>query len=193
MITLTDAAPETVEIDGRSRFIDTDFRTWIRISEIMSDRHIEPTQRLLKALPLCYPAGVPKNGAEALRQMLAFFKCESVCETASDTGGGTDAGRERGRAIYSFKYDAPYIIAAFWQQYGIDLTSAKLHWWLFRALFDALGDDTRFMKILGYRTVDTSDIKDKKRKRHYSKLKRIYALPDDRTEEEKEADWGAAF
>lgn len=68
-----------------------------------------------------------------------------------------------------------------------------LHWWEFRALFQGLKDDNKIVKIMGYRGIDLSKIKDKEEKARYKKLKKIYALPDMRTEQQKEADFGAAF
>jgi hypothetical protein len=44
-----------------------------------------------------------------------------------------------------------------------------------------------------YRAVDLSKIKDKDQKEHYKKLKIKYALPDNRTEEEKEQDFANAL
>ena len=41
--------------------------------------------------------------------------------------------------------------------------------------------------------MDLSKIKDKNMKKQYKELKAIYALPDMRTEEEKENDFAEAF
>ena len=46
---------------------------------------------------------------------------------------------------------------------------------------------------MGYRSIDLSKIKDKEQKAYYRKLKRDFALPDNRTEEEKERDFAEAF
>lgn len=79
-------------------------------------------------------------------------------------------------------------------QYGINLqTIPYLHWWEFKALFTGLKEDNLIVKIMGYRAMDLSKIKDKDEKKYYKKLKRLYALPDMRTEEQKEADFGRAF
>ena len=80
------------------------------------------------------------------------------------------------------------------QQYGIDLQDIEyLHWWKFKALFNGLAENTQFVKIMGYRAMDISKIKDKKEKKRYRELQRLYALPDMRTEEEKEYDFAEAF
>ena len=46
---------------------------------------------------------------------------------------------------------------------------------------------------MGYRATELNTIKDKETKKFYKKMKKIYALPDMRTEEEKEYDFGEAF
>ena len=56
-----------------------------------------------------------------------------------------------------FTQDAPYIYAAFKEQYGMDLTEKEsLHWWKFMVLFGSLGEDTKMSKIMYYRQVNTS-------------------------------------
>ena len=52
---------------------------------------------------------------------------------------------------------------------------------------------TKLVEIMGYRAIDLSKIKDKEEKKRYKNLKKIYQLPDMRTAEEKEADFGKAF
>jgi len=98
-------------------------------------------------------------------------------------GGGNDKksglSKKRGnkKRIYDFEYDAPYIYAAFLAQYRIDLQRDMLHWWQFAALFKALGEDNQIVKIMGYRGMDLSKIKDKEQKAQYRKMQKIYALP----------------
>ena len=60
---------------------------------------------------------------------------------------------EHSQPFFSFTQDAPYIYAAFRQQYGIDLLAerGKMHWWAFNALLRGLTDATQFVKILQIR------------------------------------------
>ena len=60
--------------------------------------------------------------------------------------------------------------------YGIDLTTAKLHWFRFRALFAALPEDTLMAKIINWRTLDLADYEGSMRE-HYTALKERFALP----------------
>ena len=83
------------------------------------------------------------------------------------------------------------ILAAFRQQYSIDLLTAELHWWEFKSLFEGLTDQTKFIQVVGYRTADISKL-DKEQKQRYTELKKFYALPkekaQDRSQEELEAE-----
>ena len=87
---------------------------------------------------------------------------------------------------FDFEYDANLIYSAFLQQYKIDLCQTNMHWWTFKALLGGLSDDTHFIKVVQYRSMDLSKIKDKEQKRHYQKMKALYKLPDNRSEEQKE-------
>jgi hypothetical protein len=97
------------------------------------------------------------------------------------------------KQIYSFEHDADYIYSAFLEQYGIDLNETKMHWWKFRTLFNGINENTLFSKITGYRSMNLEDIKDKEQKKYYEKMKRLYALPDNRTIEQKESDFANAL
>mgnify|MGYP001860472600 CR=1 FL=1 len=80
------------------------------------------------------------------------------------------------------------------KQYNIDLNEIDyLHWFKFKSLFEGLDDDNRICQIMSYRAIDLSKIKDKEQKKKYKKLKMKYALPDNRTEEEKETDFADAL
>ena len=96
--------------------------------------------------------------------------------------------------IYSYEFDDSYIYSAFLQQYTIDLQEIKyMHWWKFKALFDGLSEDTQIVKVMQYRSVNLAQIKDTERRNFYKKMKKLYALPDMRTQEEKEREFAEKF
>lgn len=102
----------------------------------------------------------------------------------------TENQEEKSKQIYSYEFDDEYIYSAFMTQYKIDLNSIKyMHWWKFKSLFNSLNDNVQFVKIMGYRAMNLSKIKDKDTKANYKRLQQIYALPDMRSEEEKESDF----
>lgn len=97
------------------------------------------------------------------------------------------------KADYDFDFDASYIYAAFRQTYGIDLVKeqGQLHWLSFVALFDALPDDTAFVRIRHIRSTRLGDIKDKKQRDAVRRQQRALALPDDENEEEGGDSYGS--
>lgn len=105
--------------------------------------------------------------------MIEFFKAgEKAAESAASE---TDSGPEKPPA-FDYQCDAGYIVAAFQQAYGIDLTREKVHWFRFRALFAALPEDTLMAKIMSWRTMDLSEYEGSMRA-HYADLQERFALP----------------
>lgn len=188
---LTDFLPETVTVDGREYPIRTDFRSGIRFEQILFDKELSDRQKFQKVMEEFYGEETPKNKAEALNAVIDFYRCGKKPVKAEET---SDEGKSvNKRSIYDFRHDDAYIYAAFIQQYGIDLSTASLHWWKFMALFRSLTDETLFVKIMGYRAADTSKIKNRAERERIAKLKEVYALPVELTYEEKLDMAGAAF
>ncbi len=170
--------------------INTDFRISILFELLMQDNTVSKKQKIIQSLQLYYPNFLNINDIDkAIKDMLWFYMCGK--ELANSKSKNTIGNK---RQIYNYEFDAEYIYSAFMQQYGIDLQDIEyLHWWKFKALFNGLSEDTQFVKIMGYRAIDLNKIKDKKEKNRYKKLQELYRLPDMRTEEEKEYDFGEAF
>lgn len=170
--------------------INTDFRISILFELLMQDMEINNKEKVIQSLQLYYPNFLQiKDYDKAIKDMLWFYR--SGKELANSKNNNT---RENQKQIYNYEFDAEYIYSAFMQQYGIDLQDVEhLHWWKFKALFNGLSENVQFVKIMGYRAMDLSKIKDKKEKARYKKLKELYALPDMRTQEQKESDFACAF
>ena len=79
--------------------------------------------------------------------------------------------------MLDYRCDADYIVGAFQQAYGIDLTTDKVHWWRFKALLHALPPETPLGKIVEIRGKDTSGM-DRADRDYYETLKERFALPD---------------
>lgn len=162
---LYDTLPDTVNVGGIDYPVYTDFRRWLEIETLLSEN--PSAEDFARAIMLCYKA-LPKNIADAVEGILKFHSGNCAYKKRKVKG--------HKNPIYSYKYDSEYIYSAFFEKYGIDLCTVQLHWLQFRALFRSLGE-CRFTKIVGYRTIDLSDIKNKEQKQVYRKLKRRFALP----------------
>ena len=169
--------------------INTNFRSFILFELLMQDKEINREDKIALALDLFYDE-IPKDFSKAFKGIIWFYtrgKEMKKQEAEKKTKGRT-------KKIYSFEHDADLIYSAFLDQYGIDLNEIEyLHWFKFKAMFEALKDDNKICQGMGYRAVDISKIKDKEEKKRYKKLQKEWALPDDRTEDEKEQDFADAF
>ena len=146
----------------------------------MQDGTIEEDDKILMALQLYYP-DIPENIKKAIEQMLWFYRCGK--DVSSSKGNGKSKGVTQ---IYSFEYDDDYIYSAFLDQYNIDLQDIEyLHWWKFKAMFKALKDDNMIVKIMGYRSMDLSKVKDKEQKAYYRRMQKLYEIPISKDEQNK--------
>lgn len=177
---LVDLVPTTVNIDNKEYEINSDFRTSILFELLMQDGTIEEDDKILMALQLYYP-DIPENIKKAIEQMLWFYRCGK--DVSSSKGNGKSKGVTQ---IYSFEYDDDYIYAAFLDQYNIDLQDIEyLHWWKFKAMFKSLKDDNMIVKIMGYRSMDLSKVKDKEQRAYYKRMQKLYEIPISKDEQNK--------
>lgn len=177
---LVDLVPTTVNIDNKEYEINSDFRTSILFELLMQDGTIEEDDKILMALQLYYP-DIPENIKKAIEQMLWFYRCGK--DVSSSKGNGKSKGVTQ---IYSFEYDDDYIYSAFLDQYNIDLQDIEyLHWWKFKAMFKSLKDDNMIVKIMGYRSMDLSKVKDKEQKAYYKRMQKLYEIPISKDEQNK--------
>lgn len=172
--------PKTIEIDSIVYSIDTDFRAWIRFEEVMSDDRIKNNMKLIIASDF---VGLDENAfnihsqEDIMSALFSFYRMYKPILKASTSKNDTTS--------YKYSSDIGYVYSAFLQQYGINILTAKLHWFEYKSLFDSLTDATKFIQIVGYRTQDTSKM-EKEQKREADKLKKLYQITDEDYEEEEE-------
>ena len=167
--------------------INTNFRSFILFELLMQDNKVSKEDKIALSLRIFYKE-VPKDIKKAIEVILWFY-CRGDNEKKGKKNGESSKKR-----IYSYKHDADLIYSAFLHDYRLDLNEIEyLHWWKFKSLFEGLNEENKLCKYMGYRAVDLSKIKDKDEKKKYKRLKQMCALPDERTEEEKENDFAEAF
>lgn len=159
--------PETVEVNGRTVPVETNFRMGIAVEQELLTRE-EPD--LAGLLARFYPDGVPADLPAALEAMTAFWR--GADETA-ETPKAAPAGK--GGRWYDFAQDADVLLSSFLTCYGLDLSTVRLHWWTFRRLMLNLPADSPFMQRVHYRVADLSKLGKEERKR-YRKLKELYRV-----------------
>ena len=175
---------------GKIEF-NTDFRISILFELLMQDDTVSEQNKMMQAIRLYYPRLEQiTDSNKAIEDVIWFYRCGKELANSNKK----EKNAKQGKQIYSYEFDDDYIFSSFMQQYKLDLQDIKyLHWWKFKAMFDGLNENTKMAEIMGYRAMDISKIKDKEEKKRYKNLQEIYALPDMRTAEQKEADFGRAF
>lgn len=171
--------PTRIIADDLEIPVSADFRSWIKADLIMRDRQI-PKEAKLPVI--CQYIGLDLSRLDVTipdlwAGIFKFYMCEQ-----EPRGEVTSDSRA---TAYRFDCDWWLIYAAFIQQYGINLLTADLHWFEFRALLDGLTEQTQFIKVVQTRLRDTSRLKGEE-KAQAEKLKRYWKVPDDSAQEERD-------
>ena len=176
MSILTRGLPEFVVCRGERYEIETDFRAWIDFYERARERDIPGMLKVYRRLP--------PSLSEALELAAEFGR-----------GGALPygSGHRGGRALLDYEADAGLIYAAFMGEYGIDLCEARLHWYKFCALLAGLGEGQALSRVMAIRGMDPSAQTDSGHRSELRRLQRIYACPDRRSLEERDADAAAVL
>lgn len=163
-MSLYQAPPNSILVNGVEYPIDTNFRVWMEFQGIFTSGKND-AEKAKQLYDLMQRLGLPPS-KPALDSMLEFYSGESH-ENA-------DGGRSRPIA-FDFEQDSEFIYSAFLGAYGIDLTTSQIHWWKFKALFKSLPNDCEFSRIMGYRITPLSDVP-KNQRQFYRNMKAKYAL-----------------
>ena len=168
MSLLTRRLPQRVEVGGRYWPIDPDFRLMVELESAVTAPEGLTPEALGELLGQFFPQGAPPDGEGAVEGLLWFYRCG---DREEKEGSGAPS---RGR-LYDFDQDGEALYTSFLQAFRIDLTTDRVHWWQFRKLMFGLPADTPFAQRLHYRAADTSGM-GKEQKKHYAKMRRLYAL-----------------
>ncbi len=162
--------PSALVVDGVPYPIMTDFRTWIEVERSLREDGQIPYWIFIDEHP-----PFASNWMEAAMEFLT---------SPNRTPKNTKQSKEQ---LFDFIDDGDYIVAAFQQAYGIDLTMCDMHWHRFLALFSGLPDDTKMAKIIGYRCYDSTD--KRKHETVMNELKREWSLGMSKKQEEEIIKW----
>lgn len=182
--------PEALEINGREYLVITDFREWIRFSDMLKS-DIPPKFKLeflsemfLEKVPDLYTEDEIEEVMDAITSFLSLSGTEFP-DISSDEANSEEESEEveyeeqRAKKAIYYEQDAPYIISAFRREYQIDLLSVPyMHWWEFRMLLDGLSEESQIKKRIYWRTCDVSKM-DKKERREILKIRRSITIPEE--------------
>ena len=175
---LLDRVPDTLNVAGTRYSINTDFRVWIRFEKLLTEENDNDDELLNSIFKLVFSDQIPspEHFQEAVNEILWFYKC------GKDISKKGVSGKKN---VFSYDYDDGYIVAAFKEQYGINLNTEPLHWWEFHAYMLSLSENTEFVKIMGYRAVEITSKMPASQRNFYQKMKQHYKLPIKKDIQEK--------
>lgn len=163
MSILTSPLADCIIYNDEVYHLKTDFRIWLKFEQIMQDKNLSVAAKTGMIYDLCFEEPPPQGAV--FGALWNFYK-----------GDNDTAPVKKGKPVVSFEQDADYIFAAFYSQYGIDLSCDELHWHKFKALFAGLNEEHMITRIMHFRSMDISQIKDKGHKAYYRKMKKLFRI-----------------
>lgn len=177
---LIDELPSTVEVDGSSFFINTDYRYGLLFNQLIDDGDIDDKQKILQALEIGFTDEIPKNIEEGFRKLIYFYSCLDLdnkdLEDVNNEIEESVDDNEQSEALFDYTKDTILIYSTFMQVYHIDLVEVNMHWYKFMALLRALFDENNLTKVLQFRAMKIDGKMTPDMKKYYTKMKQHYSL-----------------
>lgn len=133
---------DTVTVDGIDYPIQSSFRYGLMFYRLMSEK------KYISEFMFLYKFDKPSDSVKAFNALYDFY-CKKT-ELPRDTGG------ESGGKILDYDIDSDLIYSAFMLCYGINLITAEMHWYEFRALLGGI-KNCKLTDIIEYRSYDQYD------------------------------------
>lgn len=179
---LLDKLPDRLVIDDQEYLIKTNFRDWIKFENVMLNPQSSDIEKATTIERIFID--IPQNINTAIEKLIDFYQCGGVKKRGKNAIST--------KRIYDYEYDQFPIYTGFLQYYKIDLNTIEyMHWWTFRQLFLELPDESKIKKIMMYRSIKIDSKMSKEQRRFYAEMKSVYALPDNRSKEQKAVSFGA--
>lgn len=178
-----DAPPTHIEVGGHPYPVNTDFRVWIEVMDLMNQisnnpdtpKKQERTGRAIEQIEILVFGGLldDENILDVLKGVSEFLR---GYPSAPVSGSGNH------EKTYSFQYDLNEIIIAIRNQHGVDLSYRNTdgcHWWEFLLYFHTLCGDHFILNLMNARGYNGKDKEMRKRKQ-------AFALPVEVTADEQD-------
>lgn len=167
--------PDSITADGQTFRVPTDYREWLRFADMLADQELQPEEKAY----LCGKWLDPEPDLiteSVVTALLGFYRADGLHPEPPEPDE-EDEPEPPHPPYFDWKIDATFLLGDFRHYYGIDLLTDGLHWWKFRALFEALPDDSRCMKRIAYRSADISQIRNKAERARIARIQKQIALP----------------
>lgn len=174
MLSLTDTPLSAIKFDGEIYQINLAFDNVIKYLELVED---DSENKELEALKLFFGDQEIPLDPDFIESSFKLIN-ETITKSAYQGSFSKDWSMNIApQHIYSYEQDADAIYSSFMMQYHIDLLKerGKMHWCVFRALFDGLNEDTPIQRIIELRQKNLTDVPDEQRGK-VMQLQQYYAL-----------------
>lgn len=153
--------PDTIEVSGTERRINTSYRIWLMVDDIVrSGIHYGDDDKIYQIISLAYKENQINHldPEEAVSSVIAAIKFLHDCSKQTSGTNPKYKSKESGKSITDIGIDQGRLYAAFLQAYGIDLCKTDMHWLQFCALLQAMPDTTMYSKVCTIRATDISKL-----------------------------------
>jgi hypothetical protein len=154
---LIEDLPEKVEIEGEEIEINTDYRNVLLYFRVLREEELEDREKLEIAARLFFKR-IPRNVEEGMRYINEEYIVCSETQASMTRRNKIKRSVEKEKLVFDFEQDGGLIYVSFWQEYGIDLRKEKMHWYVFKALFDGLGEETVLRRVIEFRKMKPKDM-----------------------------------
>ena len=159
--------PTEIKVGNSFFTIKTDFREWLKFEEKLKSNEIE-----FQDIADLFVDTIPISTwimykDDILNELQEFLVNKNATPRTSEDDNGEN--------VFDYILDGEYIVGSFMSAYGIDLTTADMHWHLFKALFLSLPDNSKIKQIMSMRAYKKSN---ESYDQTSSKLKEAWMLPD---------------
>lgn len=187
MLSLTRSPITQLEWKGKKYEVNLAFDHVLLFLEMQEDPDLSDLGKFQQTFKLFFGKQKLPNDPDFFEKAMEVLSKEITDSPYGTTVKNDDGGVETTKQ-FDYKRDAGAIYASFFDQYGIDLNKerGKMHWSIFKALFDGLGPKTYFQRILSIRQEDASKIKDPTAKNELVQAQNYYAVDGAKTEEQLE-------
>lgn len=196
MLALTHGLRSDYEFQGKTYPLDLSFDNVLRYYELLDDETYSDAEKIITAFEMFFGQKPTDEDTDLVVQgfedVTKFISLKPYGDDEDSSEGQDGQTVTNPRKFYSFKQDAEAIYASFIEQYGIDLIDeqGKLHWDKFKALFQGLGPNTYFQRIIAIRQKDTKDLKGEELA-HVIEAQQFYELDENKTQAAKEQQMAA--
>jgi len=164
--------PTKAKIGNKIYPLNTDYRYGLKCLKISENDDISDKERAFAIIYTLYGC-FPNDLEEALKKAGYFLTC------------GREQKPRDEEPDMDYWFDWERIVASFRSDYGIDLNTAKMHFWEFIFLIEGLTEHCVLSRVREIRGYNLSEFKDPKTKARIQKAQEQLRIPKKRTKEQQ--------